>query len=204
MIKIFCVQTAVFPWANYCLEGLWIKFCSKSLTWMPLLVFFKLIRSFDPWGNVFQYCHLPSYSYLNYQSLEDLVVPQDQYCGKGTKAKNIVIFLTICVVTIFFSAAHDHSNYNVLTVKVPPPKKLSIVTLSHSAPLQAPVVQRLDSAIHPINHYPVDKYYGNQLRNPLDSNLSGVALSNVLTTAARPLKGMLLKALKSCLLEDRY
>ena len=23
--------------------------------------------------------------------------------------------------------------------------------------LQAPVVQRLDSAIHPINHYPVDK-----------------------------------------------
>ena len=184
MIKIFCVLTAVFPWANYCLEELWIKFCSKSLTWMSLLdnlsfsyfwkrnnVFFKLIRSFDPCGNVFQYCHLPSYSYLNYQSLEDLVVPQDQYCGKGTKAKNIVIFFTICIVTIFFSAAHDHSNYNVLTVKVPKKKKLSIVTLSPSAPLQAPVVQRLDSAIHPINHYPVDKYYGNQLRNP--RNLSG-------------------------------
>ena len=34
---------------------------------------------------------------------------------------------------------------------------------------QAPVVQTLDSAIHRINHYPADKYYGNQLRYPLDS-----------------------------------
>ena len=37
----------------------------------------------------------------------------------------------------------------------------------------APVVQRLDSAIHRINPYPADKYYGNQLRYPLDSDLSG-------------------------------
>ena len=37
----------------------------------------------------------------------------------------------------------------------------------------APVVQTLDNAIHRINHYPVDKYYGNQLRYPLDSDLSG-------------------------------
>ena len=37
----------------------------------------------------------------------------------------------------------------------------------------APVVQSLDSAIHPIYHYPADKYYGNQLRYPLDSDLSG-------------------------------
>ena len=37
---------------------------------------------------------------------------------------------------------------------------------------QAPVVQTLDSAIHRINHYPADKYYGNQLRYPLDSDLS--------------------------------
>ena len=37
----------------------------------------------------------------------------------------------------------------------------------------APVVQTLDSAIHRINHYPADKYYGNQLRYPLDSDLSG-------------------------------
>ena len=38
---------------------------------------------------------------------------------------------------------------------------------------QAPVVQTLDSAIQRINHYPADKYYGNQLRSPLDSDLSG-------------------------------
>ena len=28
---------------------------------------------------------------------------------------------------------------------------------------QAPVVQKLDSAIHRVNHYPVDKYQENQL-----------------------------------------
>ena len=39
--------------------------------------------------------------------------------------------------------------------------------------VQAPVVQTLDSAIHRINHYPADNYYGNQLRYPLDSDLSG-------------------------------
>ena len=35
------------------------------------------------------------------------------------------------------------------------------------------VVQTLDIAIHRINHYPAAKYYGNQLRYPLDSDLSG-------------------------------
>ena len=41
--------------------------------------------------------------------------------------------------------------------------------------LQAPVVQKVDSAIHRINHYPADKYLGNQLqwRYPLDRDLSG-------------------------------
>ena len=39
--------------------------------------------------------------------------------------------------------------------------------------IQAPVVQKLDSAIHRINHYPADKYYGNQLRYLPDSDLSG-------------------------------
>ena len=38
---------------------------------------------------------------------------------------------------------------------------------------QAPVVQTLDNAIHWLNHYPADKHYGNQLRYPLDSDLSG-------------------------------
>ena len=36
----------------------------------------------------------------------------------------------------------------------------------------APIVQTLDSAILRINHYPADKYYGNQLRYPLDNDLS--------------------------------
>ena len=36
-----------------------------------------------------------------------------------------------------------------------------------------PVVQTLDSSIYRINHYPADKYYGNQLRYPVDSDLSG-------------------------------
>ena len=38
---------------------------------------------------------------------------------------------------------------------------------------QAPVVQRLDNAIHRINRYPADKYWQNKLRYPLDSELSG-------------------------------
>ena len=38
--------------------------------------------------------------------------------------------------------------------------------------LLTPVVQKLDSAIHRINLHSVDKYYGNQLRYPLDSHLS--------------------------------
>ena len=38
---------------------------------------------------------------------------------------------------------------------------------------QGPVVQTLDSTIHRINHYPADKYYGNQLRYLPDSDLSG-------------------------------
>ena len=37
----------------------------------------------------------------------------------------------------------------------------------------APVAQTLDSAMHWINQYPVDKYLGNQLHYPLDRDLSG-------------------------------
>ena len=40
------------------------------------------------------------------------------------------------------------------------------------AALQAPVVRKLDSAIHRINRYPAVKYYDNQLRYPVDSDLS--------------------------------
>ena len=35
------------------------------------------------------------------------------------------------------------------------------------------VVQTLASAIHRINHYPTDEYWGNQLHYPLDRDLFG-------------------------------
>ena len=38
---------------------------------------------------------------------------------------------------------------------------------------QAPVVQTLDSAIHRINHYPVDSVIDFRNTYPLDSDLSG-------------------------------
>ena len=38
---------------------------------------------------------------------------------------------------------------------------------------QAPVVQRLDNAIHPINRYPADKCQQKKPLYPLDSDLSG-------------------------------
>ena len=48
-----------------------------------------------------------------------------------------------------------------------------VIQTLYSAIRQAPVVQTVDSVIHQTNHYPADKYYGNQLRHPLDSDLSG-------------------------------
>ena len=36
----------------------------------------------------------------------------------------------------------------------------------------APALEKLDGTIHWTNCYPVDTYYKNQLRYPLDSNLS--------------------------------
>ena len=62
--------------------------------------------------------------------------------------------------TCVFKKRYRMHNHRVKSI-VPPEKLL------------APVVQTLDSAIHRINHYPVDKYYGNQLRYPLDSDLAG-------------------------------
>ena len=38
----------------------------------------------------------------------------------------------------------------------------------------APVVQKVDSVIHLINLYPLDKCKGIQLHHPLDGDLSGV------------------------------
>ena len=47
---------------------------------------------------------------------------------------------------------------------------------SHAVPIAgdlASVVQKVDSAIHRINHYPADKHCQKQLSYPLDSDLSG-------------------------------
>ena len=45
--------------------------------------------------------------------------------------------------------------------------------------LLAPVVQKEDSAIHRINHFPVDSAIGFPNTYPLDSDLSGPGCSNV-------------------------
>ena len=39
--------------------------------------------------------------------------------------------------------------------------------------VQAPVVQRVDNAIHRINHYPLDIAIGFAITYPVDSDLSG-------------------------------
>ena len=60
-------------------------------------------------------------------------------------------------------------------------KKLIVVLSFHSISflpffffrVLAPVVEKMDSAIQWINHYPVDKYLENQLRYPVDRDLSG-------------------------------
>ena len=44
-------------------------------------------------------------------------------------------------------------------------------TISFMANFLAPIVQTLDNAIQHINHYPVDKWWQNKPRYPLDSDL---------------------------------
>ena len=52
-------------------------------------------------------------------------------------------------------------------------KMIGVCTaFDHLSKKLALVVQTLDSAIQWINHYPADKYQGNQLRYPLDRDLS--------------------------------
>ena len=52
-------------------------------------------------------------------------------------------------------------------------KKKNTGLAERNSSVLAPVVQMLDSAIHQINHYPVDNYYqGNRLHYLLDRDLS--------------------------------
>ena len=57
---------------------------------------------------------------------------------------------------------------DVVSSKTAPDNMLHLFYNTSSVHLtnQAPVFQTLDSAIHRINHYPVDKYSRNQLRYP--------------------------------------
>ena len=69
-------------------------------------------------------------------------------------------------LVFMFSTKREISKFNVVVVQTKKATDINVV-------LQAPVVQTLDSDTHRINHYPANKYYGNQLRYPLDSDLSG-------------------------------
>ena len=59
------------------------------------------------------------------------------------------------------------------------PLKIILLLLTEMVSLRgvnkvlAPVVQKLDNAIHRINRYPADKCLQNKPRYPLDSDLSG-------------------------------
>ena len=54
-----------------------------------------------------------------------------------------------------------------------PEKSFSLPSLIPAIFHQVLLVQTLESTIHRINHYPVDKYWGNQLHYPLARDLSG-------------------------------
>ena len=56
---------------------------------------------------------------------------------------------------------------------------------SGNSPLQAPVVQMLDSAIHQINHFPADNYVGKQSHYPLEMYPPDSAI-NLLNNWGRP------------------
>ena len=87
------------------------------------------------------------------------------------RMRKVVCFSTeIGIIGTFYSDAkswlNDVSLFSFLA------KSLLLFKKNLSTNLQASVVEKLDSAIHRINRYPEDKYYQNQLRYPLDSNLS--------------------------------
>ena len=58
--------------------------------------------------------------------------------------------------------SHNHSNWPSLNLSL----NLREGWTNSYWKRQAPVVQKLDSAIHQINYYPVDKNWGNQLHYP--------------------------------------
>ena len=51
--------------------------------------------------------------------------------------------------------------------------EVTVYSVHHCSPDQAPVVQKVDNAIHRIDHYPLDSAIGFYNTYPLDSDLSG-------------------------------
>ena len=91
----------------------------------------------------------------------------DSYNFGGSKEVGEFNFiLTLCCI---FSIIYESINQKPKTKNQKPSFLHKYVYLFI---YQAPIVQTLDSAIHRINHYPAEKYYGNQLRYPLASDLS--------------------------------
>ena len=90
----------------------------------------------------------------------------DSYSFGGSKEVGEFNFiLTLCCI---FSIIYESRNQK------PKTKNLASCTNMFTFFIyQAPIVQTLDSALHRINHYPTEKYCGNQLRYPLASDLSG-------------------------------
>ena len=77
--------------------------------------------------------------------------------------RKLVSLIIYCFCVVFFSINYESRNQ----------KPSFLHKYVYLFIYQAPIVQTLDSAIHRINHYPAEKYYGNQLRYPLASDLSG-------------------------------
>ena len=75
---------------------------------------------------------------------------------------------TSLVIFSYFRSLSVRKSACVKVVLVP-----KIIRLDSQSKVQAPVVQRLDNAIHRINHYPADSVVCFVDTYPLDSDLSG-------------------------------
>ena len=75
--------------------------------------------------------------------------------------------------TLITKNTSHFTNFSLVSVCTIVDAKRGCETVLNKLVLLPPVVQKLDSAIYRINHYPTDMYYRNQLRHPVDSDLSG-------------------------------
>ena len=78
-------------------------------------------------------------------------------CSKGFSR---IIFS----ILVRFTLSYLNSNFTLT---------LDYLNLTLNNPALAPVVQKVDNAIHRINHYPLDSAIGFPNTYPLDSDLSG-------------------------------